>query len=413
MQNSGDFDYSVFFGDMNLHVPVEYSHPRDLRARILLHVLLSEPLIIADSHSLNSTMFRQLVVARDAPPFVTADLGELLRRGDLRVARRDIMDSFQAIRANHQKRKIDHVPAPGYARWLDEVTDGHVIEYSADVVSANFKRGFTTRIDKQLANTAPGTPPLYTQTLEMMRDWAAAEDVVLYKRIREVYEDWRKQEKNSATETEEAVAFIERSASSSYHLGVPQAIALAVSGPRNDELVELPTSIRPTGELSLPYGLVNPTVWQNIPIDGVIEILGLKSRQDMLAAQAAARKAGMAKVDRLMDSTVTFADEVDAILHRVFVAGRDGHDEVLAAMRRAARRARVTALIDESNGATGIRIHGGDDTPADTFDVLSMPVAVTETRLWVEQDDETKTPNNRVVTGTDITPGGPAMPRAA
>ena len=413
-----DLEFSVFLGDVNLHVPHEYSQRADLRARVLHHVVLAEPLIVADSHSLNSPMLRSLFVRRDEPPYACDDLGALFRSGDLRVSRRDVLGpdrtrvtSFRQIQADHAARGVVNGPPPEYAAWLDEMTEGRVVEYSADAVSASFKRGFTDRLDRQLAAAVPGTPTGYLRTLEMMRDWAAAREVVLYKDIRDTYQRWLADEKNATREAAEAADFVERSASGSYHLAVPQAIVTAVSGPRNDDLVELPTSIRPTGSMALPPGLINPTVWQHLPVDAVTEILDLASRQTMLAELARARTAGNARVDPVMGSIALFADEVEAILHGAFVPGVAAHDEALAAMRRARRKARVTAIRDESDGSTGVRMHA-DDLAPNFFDVLHIPVPVTESRSWIEQDDAGTTPNHRVVAGTDLTTA-PASPSAA
>ncbi|MFC3539981.1 hypothetical protein [Couchioplanes azureus] len=415
MRTDENDDHSVFFGDMNLHVPAAYSQPDDLRARIVLHIVLSEPLVIGDSHSLNSPMFRSLVAGAQGGRTGDGDLAPFLRHGHLRVARRDSMSSFLDIRNAHAEKNIDDVPPPEYAAWLDEVTDGHIVEYSAPAVSVNFKTSFVERLDRRLRDTPAGTPPLYVQTLEMMRDWALAEETLLYKRIRETYDRWRTDDKNSAKETEEAVSFIERSASSSYHLAVPQAIAVAVTGPRNDELIELPSSLRPTESVDLPYSLVNHTVWQRVGADALTEILTLDSRRRMLAELATSR-AGGARPGGATGGMAAFADEVDGILQRAFDRERDA--EVFAAMRHARLRARLTGLHDDTTGAAGLRLHAvGRDCAGpgeeDDFDIVSMPVAVTDTEPWIEPDHDARKPNARVVAGTGITPGPAPSTRAA
>ena len=408
MQMSGDRDYSVYFGDMNLHVSAAYSQAEDLRARILLHIVLSEPLVIGDSHSLNSPMFRSLVADDDsAGRHVDGGLAEFLRRGDLRVARRDSQKSFLEIRNDHLKKNIDDVPPQDYAEWLDEVTGGHTLQYGAPMVSANFKNNFLRRLDRRLQSVSADTPKRYVDTLRRLRDWAEQQETLFYKKIRETYDDWRYDERNTSRETEEAVAFVERCASSSYHLALPQAIALAVTGPRNDELIELPATLRPTETMTLPYGLVNHKVWQTIPVHGVLEILDLDSRQRMLAEMAVARADGSGQIRDLMESIATFADELDAVLHRTFDRGKDA--EVYAAMRRAALKARLTGLHDVSTGANGVQLNASPGDPADRleddFDIVSMPVAVTDAEPWLEPDDDAPKPNTRVVAGTAFTTG--------
>ncbi|GAA1644182.1 hypothetical protein ACFQY4_26710 [Catellatospora bangladeshensis] len=419
MQHGADFDFSVFLGDVNLHVPYAYSHREDLRARVLHHAVLAEPLIVADSHSLNSPMLRSLFAREDGARFAGHDLGELLRRGDLRVSRRDALGaekvpvtSFRQIQDDHLARGVTDVPPPAYGDWLDEVTEGRVIEFVAEVVAGNFKRGFLARLDRRLADATSSTPRDYLHVLHEFRGWADDQQLLLYRAIRDKKEAL---EKTAGRESMEALEFVERSASGSYHLAVPTSIATAVSGPRSDELVELPPSIRPTGSTTLPTSIINPTVWQHVPVDAVIEILELPSRQKMLLDLARVRHAGDAKVDPLMGSMGLFADEVEQILDRAFSTGDPAHEMVLASMRRARRKARVTAICDDSNGTTGVRMHVPGEAaaaPQGFFDVLHIPVLVTDSQPWVEQDDRTDTPNNRVVAGTDVSPG-PSSPTTA
>lgn len=412
MPDGGDYDFSVFLSDVNLHVPHEYSRREDLRSRVLLNVVLAEPLIVADSHSLNSPMLRSLFVRQSGSAFTGDDLGALLRRGDLRVSRRDRIGadnepvtSFVQIQADHLRRHVDNVPPPAYGEWLDEVTAGRVIEYSSDTVAANFKTGFLARLDQQLAAVTPGTPPGYLRAMEAIRGWAGDQESLLYRSIRERYAELLASP-GADRDTREATDFVERSASASYHLAVPLAIAIAVAGPRSDDFVELPSSIRATGSQALAPGLINPTVWQHVPVDAVAEILELDSRQKMLHDLADARSAGNSRVDPLMGSVAIFAEELNAILERSFAGRTETNEQVRASMRRADLKARVTAVRDESNGATGLRIHPtGGASARNSFDVLHMPVPVTDTRPWVEQDDRTETPNHRVVAGTDLTVG--------
>ncbi|MEV6635721.1 hypothetical protein AB0M54_33720 [Actinoplanes sp. NPDC051470] len=409
MADSGDHDFSVFLSDVNLHVPIEFSQREDLRSRVLMTAVQAEPLIIADSHTLNSPMLRSLFAEKSGSAFRSTDLGALLRRGDVRVCRRDTLHhepvtSFRQIQADHVNRKVVNVPPPAYGDWLDEVTDGYVVEFSADTVAANFKKGFLARIGQRLNRLAAGTPEAYVRTLRTMRDWAQEQPVVLYKSLREEYESLLAAQ-DTDRDTVEATDFVERSASAAYHVAVPMAIAIAVSGPRNDDLVELPSWISTTNSTSIDPSLINDTVWQNIPVEAVTDILDLDSRQKMLRELAEAKAAGNAPVDPLMGSIINFADELHVIVEQTFTGGTDRDAEVRYSILGSDLKAEISAVRDESNGASGVRLHAAGPESRTLFDNLHMPVLGTSTGPYMDQDDRSQTPNTRIIAGTSVTVG--------
>ena len=410
MSHGGDYDFSVFLSDVNLHVSYEYSQREDLRSRVLMTAVQAEPLILADSHSLNSPMLRSLFAVENGSNFRDIDLGELLRRGDIRVSRRSTIGpdnepvtSFRQIQADHLNRNVDNVPPPAYGDWLDEVSAGHVIEFSLDAVAANFKRGVLDRLDQQLSRVTTGAPATYVRTLRTVHDWAEEQPVLLYKSLRERYQRLL-DEVRADRDIIEATDCVERSASAAYHLAVPMAIAIAVAGPRNDELPELSSWITTTGRGAIESSLINDTVWQHIPVGAVIEILELDSRQKMLGELAEAKVAGSAPVDPLMGSIAAFADELHAVVERSFTGGSEVHREVRASMVGSELVAEMSAVLDESTGATGVRLHAANSA-RNLFDVLHMPVLGTSTQQYVEQSDRSKAPNNRVVAGMNVSLG--------
>ncbi|MBB4695597.1 hypothetical protein [Paractinoplanes abujensis] len=376
---------------------------------MLMTAVQAEPLIIADSHSLNSPMLRSLFAEANGSRFRSTDLGDLLRRGDIRISRRDTLNetpvtSFRQIQADHREREVVNVPPDSYGDWLDEVTDGHVIEFSLDTVAANFKKGLLARIEQRLTRLSDGTPDAYRRVLATMRDWAEDQPVVFYKSVRKEYERLLAGE-NADRNTVEATDFVERAASAAYHVAVPMAIAIAVSGPRNDDLVDLPPWISTTNSTSIAPSLINDTVWQHIPVEAVTEILDLGSRQTMLRELAEAKLAGNAPVEPLVGSFVAFADDLHDIVEETFAGDSARDEEVRYSIVGADLKAEISAVRDESNGASGVRLHAAVSGSRTLFDNLHMPVLGTSSGSYIDQDDRSATPNTRVIAGMGITVG--------
>ncbi len=339
-----EFSYDrepVYLADAEPHLPEPFRAAADLRARVVLHVLFADSLVLGDSQSLNNPYLRHLLTTDAIRP---RDLAALLRDGYLRVARRSSVPSFLDIRNNHAERGVDHVPSPEYAEWLDEITNDHLVRYDGTEVTARFKSGLCTLLERE----AEGCDGLQHAVLRQARDWVQAQDNLLYKGVR----DWQNAYPDRSTAVLLALRIVEECTSSAYRSALPSALNAAVADRRSVLGVGLHDR---TGiaELRLPATLLSVSALSEVPVEVIQETLLLQSRQTALRELARIRHertSGSGLLEAVTDFTETFHE----------LAVQHASPTAQAALRWHDAKLRMTLTMSDKDGGYGA-----------SFDVIS------------------------------------------
>lgn len=324
----------VYLADAEPHLPEPFRAAADLRARVILHVLFADALVLGDSQSLNNPYLRQLLTTEAGQP---RDLAALVKDGHLRVARRSNVPSFLTIRNDHAEREVDNVPSPEYAEWLDEITGDHLIRYDGAEVTARFKSGLCGLLEKR-ASRSDG---LQRTVLRQAYDWVQEQDVLFYKGIR----DWQDAYPDRTTAALLALRMIEESASEAYRSALPNTLSAAVADRRS--VLRLGLQDR-TGfdELRLPASLLSVSALSEVPIEVIQETLLLQSRRVALRELARIRHEGSAG-SGLLGAVTDFAETFHELASRS--ATRTGR----SAMQWHDAKLRVALTVSERDGAHG------------------------------------------------------------
>jgi hypothetical protein len=293
----------VYLADAEPHLPEPFRAAADLRARVILHVLFADALVLGDSQSLNNPFLRRLLTTETIQPH---DLAALLQNGHLRIARRSSAPSFLAIRDDHAKREVDNVPSPEYAEWLDEVTSGHLIRYDGTAVATRFKTGLC-RLLEQKASVSEGLQQI---VLRQARDWVQEQKILFYKGVR----DWRDAYPDRTTAALLALRIVEESASEAYRSALPSTLNAAVADRGSVLGLGLQDRTR-VAELRLPATLLSVSALSEVPIEIVQETLLLQSRRVALRELARIRHEHNAGPD-LLDAVTDFAEAFHQLASR-------------------------------------------------------------------------------------------------
>lgn len=365
----------VFLSDANPHYRPKADTPLDLRARILLHALLADQLVIGDSQSLTNPMLRRLVTATSGNKQLHRphDLAALLQNGVLRIARRDSVPSFVAIRDDQYDRGVDDVPPREYAEWLDEVTKPHLINYTAKEVERSFKERVLKLLGADL-DVPSGTD--YDQVLTKAIDWIREQDVLYYKALRE----WSTEYPIRSSGALEGLEAIEGAASIAYETALPDALKLDVAAPRNSFGRIYPADEYPVlAEAELSPVLLLPFVLGRLPIEVVIDALASSDRKKAVAQLDLLRRGEQFDQQALLGAISRFSEQ----LHDLAIRSLSTRDpEAIAALqaREAYMRLRLDVDPDqEIHRATMKVVSLEQDRQVDNmFKLLTAPIPIVD-----------------------------------
>jgi hypothetical protein len=354
----------VFLSETEHHLVRPVVDPQNLRARITLHALFAESLVVTDSQILNNPVLR-LILTGDGGGAWLGGMADLIRSGGLIVARRDTADSFRQIRDEHNARKVENVPEEGYAEWLDELTEGHVLPYPAVSVSQRFKE----RLISELAKLIVEPNDRYKRTLGTAIEWIHTQDPLYYNSIRK----WAARRPTPDEATRIALETVERTASWAFKMALPAELDTAVAwgAVRTPAAVSLMGDDVEGGRLLLPGYFLNPDVLARLPIALVNEATELPSRQIAVAQIARAYGGESVDLELLEESVREFVRK----LQKAAVAEFHGRSEdALAAVQEKQLNARFHispgTVIGGGVGLVIGLIGGNPDLPGTFLNLL-------------------------------------------
>ena len=351
---------SVYLADAEPHLPEPFRAAADLRARVILHVLFADKLVLGDSQSLNNPYFRELLTTESGRPY---DLAVLIHDGFLRIARRNNYSSFLAIRNQHKGENVKNVPSPQYAEWLDEITQDHLIQYDGNKVAARFKSGVLELLAKELARS----DGLQKTVLREAQKWAKEQDPLKYNDVR----NWQAKYPDRTTAALLALRIVEERTSLSYRSALPITLHAAVADRRSVLGLEL-RNRTDLAELRLPPTLLSVSALSEVPIEVIQETLLLPSRQVALRELARIRHGDIA-TPSLLEAVTDFAETFHELAtHNAGPAGR-------AALQWHDTKLRFALTMSERDGGHGadFRVMSTDTGPAPGFfELFSQPLPI-------------------------------------
>lgn len=351
----------VYLADAEPHLPEPFRASADLRARVVLHALFADSLILGDSQTLNNPYLRQLLTTEAVQ---SRDLAALMEAGHLRLARRSSVPSFLAIRDDHAERGVDNVPSRAYAEWLDEITADHLISYDIAEVTARFKSGLCARLKEKAARS----DEVQQTVLLQARDWVMGQDILLYKGVR----DWQDAYPDRRPAALLALRAVEESTSLAYRSALPITLNAAVADRRSVLGIGLHDDSTSLVELQLPAILLSVSALSEVPIEVIQETMALQPRR--LALQELARlrherRAGPGLLDAVADFAETFHE----------IASRHASRTARSAMRWHDAKLRVTLSLSERDGGQGAAFEvispAGTPSPG-FFELFSQPLPI-------------------------------------
>jgi hypothetical protein len=298
-----------------------------LRAKILLHLLFTDRLVVGDAQALTNTTLRALLWPAEACGACPADLGELVAAGALRVAMRDSQESLGALRDWQAEHEVESTPSPAFAAFLDEATEGHLLGYDSTDVSEKFRLG---TVD-QLTDLAEASPRAEARTVLEVRDWAREQKTLLFNDFRK----WRRDrpEKRVLDRVDGFMAI-------AYTLALPRALALDYVGPadRRSPFAVVKLAERdgyPLGDYGIaetdPGGhdcyCIDTTVLAALPAGFVLDAMQMPQRAKLLAELRRPREGKVLDWDRVVDA---FEDLMDALNAATILHLRRDHEGALA-----------------------------------------------------------------------------------
>ncbi|MZE79788.1 hypothetical protein [Streptomyces xinghaiensis] len=341
----------VYLSDVEIHRQSPIASAEDLRARVLFHVLLSDTLLVGDSQSLNTPLFRALVSSHEAGgQAVRSDLAPLLGSGRIRVACRD-GQRLTAVRDAQKLRKVEHVPSAAYAELVDRMTHAHAVTYRLDAVSAAFKSG-VIRLLEELTRDAGGET---RGTVEAALEFVRGQEPLYFKALRDWEESFRTNSSGS-TEVVLAVAAVDRAAGESYRQALPHVLGAGTAAPRS---VELPAAATRTvlERTSLPAGVLDGFLLGRLPVEVFLEATEQPSRGVLVRQLGLLRRGSRPDLSQLVEAMAEFSNWVQEAFVRAF---RDTDERARAVLDGNHNLMRFGIFQDSLTGALG----AGLDMPA-------------------------------------------------
>jgi hypothetical protein len=355
---------NVFLSETEQHLVRPVIDPQSLRARITLHALFAERLVVTDSQILNNPALRLIMTGEGGSAWL-GDMADLIRSGGLIVARRDTAASFRQIRDEHKARNVSNVPGEGYAEWLDELTEGHVLPYPAVGVSQRFKG----RLVSELAKLITEPNDRYKRTLKAAIEWIHTQEPLYYNSVRE----WISRRPVPDEPARIALDTVERTTSWAFRMALPAELDTAVAwgAVRTPAAVSLMGNDVQGDRPLLPGYFLNPDVLARLPMTLVNEAAGLQSRQIALTQIARAYSGEPVDLEMLETSVREFVRKLQKAAVAEF-RGRSG--DALAAVQEKQVNARFRISPGTAvGGAVGLVIGllgGSVDIPGNFLNLL-------------------------------------------
>ncbi len=376
----------VYLADAEPHLPEPFRAAADLRARVILHVLFADTLVLGDSQSLNNPYLRELLTTESGRPY---DLAALINDGFLRIARRNNFASFLAIRNNHAERNVKNVPSPQYAEWLDEITSDHLIHYDGNEVADRFKSGVCDLLEKE----AVRSDGLQKTVLRQAQEWVRTQDPLNYNDVR----NWQAAYRDRSTAALLALRIVEESTSLAYRSALPSTLHAAVADRRSVLRLEL-RNRTDLAELRLPPTLLSVSTLSKIPIEVIQETLLLPSRQVALRELVRIRHGDVA-TPNMLEAVTDFAET----FHQL--ALQNASPTARAALQWHDTKLRFALTMSERDGGYGAAF-GAISTEAvpapGFFELFSQPLSITADDVPETKGDLDVDAISRGIAPTDV-----------
>jgi hypothetical protein len=355
----------IYLSDVDPHASSPIARIGDLRARVVLHVLFADTLLIGDSQSLNNKYFRSLLSTEEAEqvelehlfdhtapladPITAAlatplsDLTPLLDQGYIRVARR-VGCTLRELRDVLAAKGVDNAAGPAYAAFLDDLTHAHAVDYDGVMVSAAFKAGVLLRVEAGVeARTGDARAVLHD-----LRDWAEEQRPLDYKALRDRLFGIRARFPAASADVLSALTSVDQWAGESYRQALPEVLDAGLGSPCDvPDLLPERRSHRVLRLTGLPSAMLNEFLLSRLPVDVLLEALGQPARNALVGELSALRR-GIAPDTALLGAAATeFATWMSAAFTRTFAHT----DDIAGAHLRAERNEMSLDLHEDPQSA--------------------------------------------------------------
>jgi hypothetical protein len=310
-----------------------------LRARILLHLLFTDRLVIPDSQILNNPHLRQLVSPHEAAGPLPADLDEFVVAGRLAIARRDTMPSLAELHEWQVANRMPDVATPEYARLIDGMVGDQALTWSFEQVSTAFKAGAVAGLRANL-----GISPEDDRVTEQALRWVERQDVLYYS------EFLRWKENVSGVLDGVAVDRVDRIITIAYGLSVPKTLHLDSAAPAGAdspfEHLVLETeadSDRQAESDAVECFTINPFVLARVPAEVILAAVESDERQRIMAEFAKARGGDQPDWSVIANAFPELMTNLNIATLRHLQG--EGMDRAVAELRSIRPRARLSWLL--------------------------------------------------------------------
>lgn len=392
-RHAGSSSERVYLSDVEIHRQSPIASAEDLRARVLFHVLLSDTLLVGDSQSLNTPLFRALVSAQETDgQAVRSDLAPLLVSGRIRVACRD-GEPLTAVRDAQDLRQVENVPGAAYAELMDGMTRAHAVAYRLEAVSAAFKTG-VLRLLEELTRNAEGET---RATTEAALEFVTAQEPLYFK----AFKDWKEFYRTRSSGSPEvvlAVAAVDRAVGESYRQALPYVLGAGTAAPRSVELPATAAHRTVLERTTLPAGMLDGFLLGRLPVEVLLEAVEQPSRNVLVRQLGLLRRGGQPDLSELAEAMAEFSAWMQQSFVRAF---RDTDERARAVLDGNRNLMRFGISQDSLTGVLG----AGLDVPAADGDEEYLDLQVVERSVQVSDgavglgELDARQMRHRVVTG--------------
>ncbi|MFI9774489.1 hypothetical protein ACIHCV_07235 [Streptomyces sp. NPDC051956] len=369
----------IYLSDVEPHSAAPIDSASDLRSRVLLHVLFADTLLIGDAQSLNNKYFRALVSAEEAGRAtggaLLSDLALLLEEGRIRVARR-VGLTLRDLRDDHERRNVENVPGPAYADRLDALTSAHIVPYDGAVVGDMFKSGVLHRIEAGVQQARGGA----RIALDDVRQWAADQEVLLYKALRDWLDVYRKKNTGASAEVILALQSVDDWAGESYRQALPSVLDAGTASPRDEpDTIPASRSRRILEQAGLPAAMLDNFLLSQLPVEVLFEATAQPSRNALVRELARLRRGLQPDTSALRAAVDEFSSWMLETFDRTF---RGTGGRAWDHLQGQARLMRFGLDEDPATGRLGagleVRTAAADTGQRLSFHVVNRPAEGTE-----------------------------------
>ncbi|HEY7224108.1 MAG TPA: hypothetical protein VH561_11030 [Micromonosporaceae bacterium] len=275
------FAESFQYGDAGREIGSSDTAPAVLRARILLHLLFTDRLVIPDSQILNNVALRGLLWPQAQTSAAPSDLGDMVTDGRLVIARRDIRPSLTELRAWQASRGsvMPNVPTEEYTRYVDALLDrlpaDHVLTWNFDQVRTGYKTSALRLLRRHGEDLGQ-----QDRATDVAIDWVESQETLLYSEFLE----W----KRSVARVLDPVALtqVDHLVAAAYQLNFASTNDLDMAGPDDKSSpfghVRLDDE-QIAHETTADCYAINGFVLSRVPVPVILAAIESRPRQAILA----------------------------------------------------------------------------------------------------------------------------------